>query len=91
MKEKKDNRKFITGTVVSDKMDKTVTIQVETSRRHPLYKKFVKGCKKVKVHDENNEASEGDVVRVVETRHTSKDKFWRVVKILEKAQRSEQQ
>lgn len=78
-------RKTMTGMVVSDKMDKTVVVQVEDRVKHPLYKKIVKRTIKVKAHDENNECSIGDKVRVMETRPISKDKHWRVASIIEKA------
>ncbi|MGB2601906.1 MAG: 30S ribosomal protein S17 [Candidatus Omnitrophota bacterium] len=81
------NKKTIVGTVVSDKMDKTVTVQWETRKKHRLYKKFVKERTKIKAHDEKNEAEKGDLVKVIESRPMSKDKAWRVVEILEKAQR----
>ena len=87
MKGSKPNKKTVIGTVVSDKMDKTITIRWETRKRHPLYKKFVKKQTKIKAHDAKNEASIGDVVKVIETRPVSKDKCWRVIEILEKAQR----
>jgi len=87
MKASKPNKKTIVGTVVSDKMDKTVTIEWETRKRHPIYKKFVKGHVKIKAHDEKNEATLGDVIKIIESRPMSKDKTWRVVEILEKAQR----
>ncbi len=77
-------RKTRTGKVVSDKMDKTVVVAVETRVRHPLYKKIVKRTYKLKAHDENNECNIGDTVRVMETRPLSKDKRWRVVEIIEK-------
>ncbi len=78
-------RKVETGNVVSDKMDKTIVIAVENSVKHPLYGKIVKHTKRFKVHDENNECAVGDRVEVMETRPFSKDKRWRLVKILEKA------
>jgi small subunit ribosomal protein S17 len=81
------NKKTIVGTVVSDKMDKTVTVLWETRKKHRLYKKFVKERTKIKAHDEKNEAEKGDLVKVIESRPMSKDKAWRVVEILEKAQR----
>ena len=73
------------GKVVSDKMDKTIVVAVETTRRHPLYKKIIKVTKKYKAHDENNEAKIGDTVLIMETRPLSKDKCWRLVKVVEKA------
>ena len=78
-------RKTMTGTVTSDKMDKTVVVAVETSVRHKVYGKTVKRTYKLKAHDEENECRVGDRVEVMETRPLSKDKRWRVVKILEKA------
>lgn len=79
------NRKVRTGTVVSDKMDKTVVVAVETLVTHPLYKKQLKRTSKFKAHDENNECGQGDVVKIMETRPLSKDKRWRVLSIIEKA------
>ncbi|PHS34311.1 MAG: 30S ribosomal protein S17 [Alkaliphilus sp.] len=73
------------GRVVSDKMDKTIVVLVETSKRHPLYKKAVKRTKKFKTHDENNECKIGDRVKIMETRPLSKDKRWRLIEIMEKA------
>ena len=78
-------RKTRTGTVVSDKMDKTVVVALVDNVRHPLYKKIVKRTVKLKAHDEANECRVGDRVSVMETRPLSKDKRWRVVQILEKA------
>lgn len=78
-------RKTRIGKVVSDKMDKTAVIAVETLVRHPLYKKTIKRTTKFKAHDENNECAIGDRVLIMETRPLSKDKRWRLVKIIEKA------
>jgi len=78
-------RKTQVGRVVSDKMDKTVVIAIEDSVRHPKYKKIIKRTVKFKAHDELNQCSVGDRVRVMETRPLSKDKRWRVVEIIEKA------
>mgnify|MGYP000502079136 CR=1 FL=1 len=78
-------RKTRIGVVVSDKMDKTVTIQIKTRVRHPLYGKIMNQTSKLKVHDENNEAGIGDRVEIMETRKISKDVNWRLVKIIEKA------
>ena len=78
-------RKTRIGTVVSDKMDKTIVVAVEDSYRHPLYKKTMKRTYKLKAHDENNECGIGDTVEVMETRPLSKDKRWRLVNIIEKA------
>ena len=78
-------RKTRTGVVVSDKMDKTVVVAIQDNVRHPLYKKIVKRTVKLKAHDENNECRVGDRVAVMETRHLTKDKCWRVINIVEKA------
>lgn len=79
------SRKGRVGTVVSDKMDKTVVVEVVRQFPHRLYKKIVKRSKRFKAHDEENACGIGDVVRIMETRPMSKDKRWRVVTILEKA------
>ncbi len=79
-------RKIRIGRVVSNKMDKTVVIAVETFRRHPLYKKTIKRAVKYKAHDENNECRVGDVVRIMETRPLSKQKRWRVSEIITKGE-----
>ncbi|MCI2062623.1 MAG: 30S ribosomal protein S17 [Eubacteriaceae bacterium] len=84
MAEERNMRKTRIGIVASNKMDKTVTVELEQSVRHSLYGKSVKTNKKVKAHDEANECSIGDKVRIMETRPLSKDKRWRVVKIVEK-------
>jgi len=84
MKER-GSRKNRVGKVVSDGMDKTVTVAVESTVRHPLYKKTIKRTKKFKAHDEANEARAGDTVEIAETRPLSKTKRWRVVEILERA------
>ncbi|GAA4653584.1 30S ribosomal protein S17 [Anaerocolumna aminovalerica] len=78
-------RKTRTGKVVSDKMDKTIVVAIEDHVKHPLYNKIVKRTSKLKVHDENNECNIGDRVEVMETRPLSKDKRWRLVKIIERA------
>jgi small subunit ribosomal protein S17 len=78
-------RKTKTGSVTSDKMDKTITVAVERKVKHPLYGKFVKKTTKFHAHDETNEAKPGDVVRIMETRPLSKTKRWRLVEIIEKA------
>ena len=78
-------RKTRIGTVVSDKMDKTIVVAVEDSYQHPLYKKTLKRTYKLKAHDENNECGIGDTVEVMETRPLSKDKRWRLINIIEKA------
>ena len=87
MKVGKVNKKTIIGMVVSDKMDKSITIERETRKRHPLYKKFVKRHSKIRAHDEKNEAVVGDLVKIIETRPISKTKSWRILEIIEKAQR----
>jgi small subunit ribosomal protein S17 len=81
----RNQRKVYTGRVVSDKMDKTVTVLVETHKKHPLYGKRVKYSKKYKAHDEQNQAKIGDVVRIMETRPLSATKRFRLVEIVEKA------
>ena len=78
-------RKTRVGFVTSDKMDKTIVVAVEESRRHALYGKSEKITKKFKAHDENNECRIGDKVEIMETRPLSKDKRWRLVRIVEKA------
>ena len=83
---KKRNRKIFTGRVVSNKMDKTIVVAFERRKLHSLYKKYITVTKKLKAHDEKNECQIGDVVRVVESRPLSKDKRWRLLEIVEKAQ-----
>lgn len=83
--EERNLRKVMVGKVVSDKMDKTVVVAVETSVRHKVYNKIVKRTYKLKAHDEANECKMGDTVKVMETRPLSKDKRWRVVEVMEKA------
>ncbi|ABP67856.1 30S ribosomal protein S17 [Caldicellulosiruptor changbaiensis] len=85
MEQKRGMRKTRIGVVVSDKMDKTVVVAVETLVQHPLYKKTIKRTTKFKAHDENNECRVGDKVLIMETRPLSKEKRWRVVQILERA------
>jgi small subunit ribosomal protein S17 len=80
----RNRRRSMTGYVVSDKMDKTVVVAIDESVRHSLYGKSIRRTKKFKAHDENNECNIGDRVRIMETRPLSKDKRWRVVKIVEK-------
>jgi small subunit ribosomal protein S17 len=74
------------GRVVSNRMDKTVVVEVETPKRHPLYKKTIRRRVKFKAHDENNQCGLGDVVRIVETRPLSKQKRWRVGEIITKGE-----
>ncbi|MDR0821555.1 MAG: 30S ribosomal protein S17 [Oscillospiraceae bacterium] len=85
MKLERNLRKTRVGKVVSDKMEKTVVIAIEDNVRHPLYKKIVKRTVKLKAHDEANTAHTGDTVEVMETRPISKEKRWRVTKIIERA------
>ena len=84
--EERNLRKVMIGTVTSDKMDKTVVVSVETNVKHPMYGKIVKRTYKLKAHDEENKCQIGDKVKVMETRPLSKDKRWRVVEIIEKAE-----
>lgn len=81
----RNHRKTRVGVVVSNAMDKTIVVAIQNNVRHPLYNKIVKTTKKFKVHDENNECNVGDKVEIAETRHLSKDKYFRLVKIIEKA------
>ena len=83
--EARNARKTRTGLVVSDKMAKTVVVAIERRVPHPVYGKMVRRTKKLKAHDEQNEAKTGDTVRIMETRPLSKDKRWRVVEIIERA------
>jgi small subunit ribosomal protein S17 len=78
-------RKTRVGEVVSNKMDKTIVVAIKDNVKHPLYKKVIKTTYKLKAHDENNECGIGDTVEVMETRPLSKDKRWRLVRIIEKA------
>lgn len=84
-------RKVRTGTVISNKMEKTVVVQVLALRHHPLYKKVVRHRAKFKAHDDKNACGIGDIVRIVETRPLSKDKRWRVVEIVKKKERADVQ
>ena len=85
MSEQATVKRTLLGKVVSDKMDKTITVLIERQVKHPLYGKFIKRSTKVHAHDENNECNMGDVVRVVESRPLSKSKTWQLVEIVEKA------
>lgn len=78
-------RKLLTGRVISDRMDKTVVVAVERVFQHPLYKKTVKKTKRYKAHDEKNECRSGDLVEIMETKPLSREKYFRVVKVIEKA------
>lgn len=79
------SRKTRIGTVVSDKMDKTVVVSIERRVQHPVYGKMVRRTTRLKAHDERNDAKTGDTVRIMETRPLSKDKRWRLVEIVERA------
>ena len=83
--EERNNRKVLQDRVVSDKMEKTITVQVDTFKFHPTYGKRIKYSKKYKAHDENNSAKMGDIVRIAETRPLSKDKYFRLVEIVEES------
>lgn len=85
MSERNNNRKVQIGKVVSDKMDKTIVVAVETYKKHSLYHKRIKYTKKFKAHDETNNAKIGDTVKIMETRPLSKDKNWRLVEVVERA------
>ncbi len=86
MEEKvRKEKQVLQGVVVSDKMEKTIVIEIVMRKLHPLYKKYLTRSKKVKAHDETNDAKIGDIVRVVETRPLSKDKRWRLAEIVERA------
>ena len=85
MAEVRGMRKTRTGVVVSDKMDKTIVVEIRTRVKHPLYGKIMNRTQKFKVHDEENACGIGDTVRIMETRPLSKDKRWRLVEIIEKA------
>lgn len=84
--EERNKRKEMVGIVVSDKMDKTISIAVERKTQHPLYKRVIKKTSTFKAHDGENQCKVGDKVRVMETRPLSKTKRWRVVNIIEKAE-----
>ncbi len=81
----RNNRRVLTGKVVSDKMEKTIVVEISETKKHRLYGKQIKFSTKVKAHDENNEAKIGDTVEIMETRPLSKDKHFRLVKVIEKA------
>jgi len=84
--ETRTRRKVRTGQVVSDKMEKTAVVAVTRLVRHPQYGRYVKRTTKFKIHDENNECRVGDVVRIMETRPLSKDKRWRLVEVMRRAE-----
>ena len=79
-------RKIRTGTVVSDKMDKTISVAIESYYRHPLYKKILKKIRKLKAEDPKNECKAGDIVKIMETRPLSKTKRWRLLEVVKKAE-----
>lgn len=81
----KKTKRVLTGVVVSDKMDKTIVVQISSRKLHRLYKKYLTVSKRVKAHDENNDAHQGDTVQVVEARPMSKEKRWRLSEIIERA------
>ena len=82
--EERNSRKVRKGTVVSNKMDKTIVVKSESMKMHPRYHKFIKRSTKFKAHDEKNECLVGDIVEIMETRPLSKDKCWRLTKIIER-------
>ena len=84
-KMEKRHRKTLVGTVVSNKMEKTIVIRIERRKLHPLYKKYITRTKKIKAHDEGNLCQIGDLVKVIESRPLSKDKRWSLLEVLEKA------
>ena len=88
--QKRLNRKTRIGTVISDKMDKTITVSVDMSSMHPVYDKLVRTSTKFKAHDEKDAAGMGDTVKIEETRPLSKTKRWRLVEIIKKASRSDE-
>ena len=81
----KRNRKTLVGTVVSNRMEKTIVVRIERRTLHPLYKKYITRTKKIKAHDEGNLCQIGDLVKVIESRPLSKDKRWNLLEVLEKA------
>ena len=85
MSEQRGMRKERVGVVVSDKMDKTIVVEIRTRVKHPLYGKIMNRTKKFKVHDEQNDAHIGDTVKIMETRPLSKDKRWRLIEVMERA------
>jgi len=85
MAEQRGIRKTRQGVVISDKMDKTIVVAIRTRVRHPLYGKIMNRTTKLKAHDQNNECGVGDRVEVMETRKLSRDKHWRLMRVVEKA------
>ena len=86
MSETQNTAKTVTGEVVSNKMDKTISVQVSRKVKHPLYEKYIKRSTKFMVHDENNECNEGDVVVIESSRPLSKNKSWKLQKVVSKSQ-----
>lgn len=84
-KQQLTGKKMYTGLVVSDKMDKTIVVQITTRKLHRLYKKYLTQSKRLKAHDEKNEAHTGDTVRVIESKPYSKEKCWKLLEIVERA------
>ena len=84
-KTNKRTKKTLVGTVVSNKMEKTIVIRIERRKLHPLYKKYITRTKKIKAHDAGNLCQIGDLVKVIESRPLSKDKHWSLMEVLEKA------
>ena len=84
-KKRKINKKILTGRVVSNKMNKTIVLEITQRQRHHLYKKYLTKTKKIKAHDEKNECNINDIVKVIESRPLSKDKSWRLLEIIERA------
>ena len=78
-------RKERVGLVISNKMDKSIVVEIERKEKHPIYGKFVKKTTKFTAHDETNDCNEGDTVKIMETRPLSKNKYWRLVEIIERA------
>ena len=85
MENTRNRRKERIGLVVSDKMDKSISVAIERQIKHPIYGKFIKKTTKLMAHDENNDANAGDTVRIQETRPLSKNKRWRLVEVMERA------
>lgn len=83
-KQTKGKRKIMTGTVVSNKMTKTIVVEISRRKLHPRYKKYITRSKKIMAHDEHEECQVGDIIRVVETRPLSKVKRWRLLEVVEK-------
>jgi len=87
----RENRKTLVGRIVSDKMDKTIVVEVETRKPHPLYHRIIKRTKRYKAHDETNQGNTGDLVRIVESRPISKEIRWQLAAVVEKRRMAEVQ